>query len=98
MPEWIIPPIVGLIEPALAPEFTVDLIGAIELLGSDIRVHYCSTQLPLELPTGGVQHPVILKVRRPLQSIPSAIVRLAQCLDGERLAPKINGPWPRLVE
>jgi hypothetical protein len=98
MSAWIIPPIVGLIEPCLAPEFFIDSIGGIERVGDSIRIYYCAEQLPLETVGGITQQIVAVKIRRPLSSVPQAIVRLARCLDCD-FAPRAGAPdWqPRLV-
>jgi hypothetical protein len=49
MSRWILPPVAGLIEPVLAPQFTVDGIGAIELLNDhEIRISMFERQMAIE--------------------------------------------------
>lgn len=100
MVEWIIPP-VGLIEPVPAPEFYIDGIGAVEMIGACVRIYYFVDQMPLEV--GGVpaQKIVALKIVRPIESIPAAIIRLATCLATAERSPGVHsGPpfKPRLVQ
>lgn len=95
--QWIIPPIPGLAEPAVAPEFYIDDVGAIERVGSMIRVYYCAAQLPLEAGPDAVHHIVAAKIVRPIATIPRAIWRLAHCLDhgvGQEVA---RGQHPHIV-
>ncbi len=82
MSEWIIPP-EGIIEPSPAPEIYIDDAGAIELVGNDIRIYCYVQQLPLEI-AGGSQKVCVLKVRRPIVTIPATICRLARCIDTNR--------------
>lgn len=94
MVEWVVPP-VGLIEPVVAPEFFIDGVGAIEMIGACVRIYYCVDQMPLEV-VGAPQKIVTLKIVRPVTGIPASIGRLAQCLNIER-SPDIQPGRPRLV-
>lgn len=104
MTHWIIPPS-GMIEPVPAPEFYIDRIGAIELIGSDVRLYLITEQMPLEIAAGAPQCVLALKVRRPLLSLPQGVVQMAQCLCGGHPAieaeargpPDGNGRKPHLV-
>lgn len=83
MVEWIVPP-AGMIEPAPAPEFYVDDVGAIEHIGSNVRIYFCAMQLPLEAGCIAPQKIVQVRIVRPVCAIPGAIIRLASCLTSER--------------
>jgi len=98
MCAWIIPPVAGLIEPSIAPEFYVDGFGAIELIGSCIRIYCCTQQMPLEA-KGEPQLVVAAKIIRPIAHIPIGIGQLAQCLMLTERTPDIHvtGQRPHLV-
>jgi hypothetical protein len=91
MTAWIVPP-VGLIEPVVAPEFYVDGIGAIEMVGNCVRIYLVTEQMPLEA-SGNPQKIVSVKIIGPLPNVPGVIGQLAQCLSGIFPGP----PGPRLV-
>lgn len=97
MTRWIVPPIEGLIEPAIAPEFMVDDVGAIELIGEDqIRIYHYSRQRLLEDPDRQT-FVVAVKIRQPIAVLPRRMARMAECLAGN---PPLVGaaPWtPRIV-
>lgn len=95
MSRWIIPPIAGLIEPSVVPEFFMDGVGAIELLGPCVRIYCCAEQLPLEA-AGEMQKVVVLKIVRPIHGIPESIVHMARCLNPGPET-KETGARPRLV-
>ena len=97
MPEWIVQP-QGMIEPAPAPEFYIDGVGGIELIGACIRVYCIVEQLPLEAMGGHAQKIVVAKIVRPLRTVPSAIIRMAQCLGAESQTLPPKPSKPRLVE
>jgi hypothetical protein len=95
---WIVPPCSGLIEPALAPEFFIDGVGAIEKIGDCIRVYFCAEQMPLEAAGLPPQKIVTVKIVRPLASLPTTMVSFMQCLTphGNTAQPE-RGPFPHLV-
>lgn len=95
MCAWIIPPIAGLIEPALAPEFYIDGIGAAELLNGCIRFYLFSEQMPLEAAGAMAQKIVAYKAIVPVAAIPLAMAQLAQCLVG---GVPVQKSGPRLVK
>jgi len=97
MPHWIVPPD-GLIEPSPAPEFYVTEVGAIELVGQCIRLHFVAEQMPLEAVCGLPQKVVVVKVVRPIFNLPGTLIKIAQCMacDGPmNLRP--SGGKPHLV-
>lgn len=94
MSTWIVAPSAAMIDPAIAPEFYVDGIGAIEISGGNLRLHLVSDQMPF-----GADSPnriVVVKIVGPLLNVPQVIGQLAQCLWRETARP-IKGPWPRAV-
>lgn len=101
MTQWIIQPN-QLIEPAPAPEFYIDGCGAIEQFGSCVRLHLYSQQMPLEYAGGISQRVVVVKIVRPVATLPKIMLQVAQCLwpDGAdicRGCPIPTGGRPRLV-
>lgn len=90
---WVVPPVTGLIEPAIAPEFVVDGIGAVEVHNGNLRIYLFSNQMPLELGPGLAPQKVIAcKIVGPVTNIPAAIGQLASCLVQKA------EPWrPRVV-
>lgn len=101
MTRWIIPP-VDLIEPVPVPEFYTDGCGAIEQFGECIRLHLYSNQMPLECAGGISQRVVVVKVVRPIFSLPRTMLQIAQCLwpdaaEACRSCPVPSGGRPRLV-
>lgn len=101
MSIWIVPPIPGLIEPSVAPEYFVDEPGAIERIGSNLRFYLYSRQLPLEAdPRSPPSLVVQVKITRPMVGLPRTAIQLLQCLDEDNWPQEIRprGPWPpRLV-
>lgn len=98
MSTWIVPPIAGLIEPSVAPEYFIDGCGAIERFGDSVRFYLSAAQLPLE--SGGCEphHVVMVKIVRPLRGLNRTAMQLMQCIDGEIVPECQRGPWtPRLV-
>lgn len=76
---WIVPPIAGLMEPAIAPEFFIDGIGAVELVGAThVCLYFYREQLPLD--GGEAVRTVIYKSIVPLASLPANLAKLAHCL------------------
>ena len=101
MTQWIIRPN-ELIEPAPAPEFYIDGCGAIEQFGSCVRLHLYSQQMPLECAGETSQKIVMVKIVRPVATLPKAMLQIAQCLwpDAEeacRNCPVPSNGKPRLV-
>lgn len=102
MTQWIVQPS-GLIEPVPAPEFYIDGIGAIELFGACVRMHLFSHQMPLEGGNSPAQKVVMVKIIRPVNTLPCSIGQVAKCLfaDGVPIT-EIPGPYgpgckPQLV-
>lgn len=102
MTSWIIPPIAGLIEPAMAPEFYVDKTGAVEQVGGCLRFYLATQQHALEAADLDTPHYVVVgKLIVPIVNIPKAIAQLAACLAGDEpiVRPRPQGPWqPHLVK
>lgn len=100
MAAWIVPPVPGLIEPFVAPEYFVDKTpGAIERVGTNLRFYLYSKQLPLE---AGATSPGLIvqcKITRPIEGLSETAILLLQCLSDyypQEIRPR--GPWPpRLV-
>jgi len=84
MAFWVVPP-VGLIEPVPAPEFYIDRIAAIELIGADARVYLASEHLSLEVEGATPQNIVSVKVRGPLLQLPIILAQLVSCLVPTRI-------------
>lgn len=98
MCAWIVPPIRGLIEPSVAPEFFIDGAGAIERIGDSLRFYLSARQLPLEAGGCDPHHIVMVKIVRPLRGLSRAAMQLMQCIDSEDLPDCRRGPWkPCLV-
>jgi len=98
MHTWIVPPVPGLIEPSVAPEFFVDGAGAIERIGDSIRFYLSAAQLPLEAGANRPHHIVMVKIVRPLRGLNRTAMQLMQCIDCDSLPDCQQGPWtPRLV-
>ena len=95
MCAWIIPPVAGLIEPSITPEFYIDCIGAAEILDSCIRYYLCAEQMPLESGAGPPLKVVTMKIVAPISVIPVTMAKLAQCMVGVRSPDVYKGP--RLV-
>jgi len=94
MSAWVVPPSVEMVDPAIAPEFYVDGIGAIEIAGGNLRLHLVSDQMPFG--SNASSKIVVVKIVGPLLNVPQVIGQLAQCLWRETTRP-IKGPWPRAV-
>lgn len=97
MTHWIIPPD-GLIEPCPAPEFYSDGYSAVELVGDCARFYLTCAQMPLEAAGGVPQQVVVVKIVKPLRSLPGVLVNVAHCLWGDD--PRHHAPHgfkPRLV-
>jgi hypothetical protein len=92
---WIVPPVAGLIEPAVAPKFYIDGIGALEISNGNICAYLYSDQMPLDS-GGGPGKIVEVKLVGPLLNVPLIIGQLAQCLWRDRV-PAQSGYPPRLV-
>jgi len=101
MSRWIVPPVAGLIEPAIAPEFYCTGIGAIERHDGHLRLWMSAYQLMLDDPTRPPSQIVVVKLVRPIIGLASTIGYLAQCMsDVPGIVPEPvppQGPWPRLV-
>lgn len=98
MSAWIVPPVVGLIEPSVAPEFYIDGTGAIERIGDSLRFYLSVKQLPLEAGPCEPHHVVIVKIVRPIRGLTHSALQLLQCLDCDNLPDCQQGPWkPRFV-
>lgn len=94
--RWIIPP-VGLIEPMPAAEFYVDDCGAIERVGENVRMHYYSEQMPVEFGGAEAQKIVMVKIVRPIATLPKTMLQIAHCLWPEGLPPAVAKGRPTLV-
>jgi hypothetical protein len=94
MATWIVPPIAGLIEPALAPEIVADAIGAVELNKGQIRIYLYSEQMPIEPGGRGKANKVVsVKIVGQLVNVADAIAVLANVLTAH--APDlVPGPQP----
>jgi hypothetical protein len=95
---WIVPPCPGLIEPAMAPEFFIDGVGAIEKIGDCIRIYFCAEQMPIEAGGAPAHKIVTVKIVRPLASVPIAMASFMRCLIPAASIPQPErGPFPHLV-
>ncbi len=100
MPEWIVPPLAGLIEPSVAPEFFVNDIAGAELVGGNVRAYYSADQLPLEVQGGKAQRVVQVKLIWPAYRLPMVMGRWGQgfaAICERQPVSHDGGPWPRLV-
>lgn len=79
MSNWIIRPS-GLIEPVPVPEFYVDGCAGIEAYGACVRLHFYSEQMPLEAAPGIPQKVAVVKIVRPLATMPQTMMQFAKCM------------------
>lgn len=99
MSRWILPPVAGLIEPVAAPQFYVNGIGAIELIGEhEIRLSLFEEQMPLEAPNGAVQKILNVRLLGQLANVPESIGHLALCCAPNRSPPLMPAPGVRVVK
>lgn len=76
--SWIVAPD-GVIETSVVPEIYVESIGAIELVGGNLRFWLTTEEASLQ--SGVASHRVVVaKIVAPLAIVPEAIGQLAQCL------------------
>lgn len=99
MSQWIVPP-VGLIEPVPAPEIYVDDFAAIELIGNNmVCLHGVVYRQSIESAEAPTQSIVVVRMLRPIASIPVVTSRIMQILMPRGEAPPILpfGGKPHLV-
>ena len=99
MPEWIVPPVAGLLELSNVPEILVHDLAAAELIGHNVRAYYSVDQLPLDL-AGTAQKVIAVKLVWPVQRLPIVMGQwgrafAAMCEADTRAPPP--GSFPRLV-
>lgn len=82
MCNWIMKPIQGLIEPAIAPEFYIDGIGAVEMLNGAVRFYAFSEQLALEGAATIAHKIVAYKAIVPLGLVAALAPPVLQCVPG----------------
>lgn len=94
MSVWIMPPVAGLIEPALAPEIVADGIGAIEQCGGNVRIFLFKDELSLDPIAKIASRVVSARIFSPLVTVPECIGRLATALNGLPIPGVVPDPGP----
>ena len=92
---WIVPPVVGLIEPIAAPVIWVDGVGAIAVADGVLTTYYCTCRDPLY---GAVpEHHLEVILKRPLRQIFECQAYMSKVMDFLAASPATGGWTPRVV-
>lgn len=90
--RWIVPPVQGLIEPAIAPEIFVNEQPAVEWLG-DGNVCFYLPRRQMTFDGAEITQPILAaKIVQPIARLPLVLAVLAHCLNWKPDAPQCDGP------